>query len=62
MWKVKFGETVIKDIDKLRCWIKNLQKFLMLINVILQRAVFGDQLILISNSSNFWQPINPEIN
>ena len=53
---------MIKDIDKLHCWIKNLQKFLMLINVILQRAVFGDQLILISNSSNFWQPINPEIN
>ena len=61
IWKVEFVETVIKDIGKLDCWIKNLQKFLMVINVILQRVVFGDQLILISNSSNFWQPINPKV-
>ena len=51
--KVEFVETVIKGIGKLDCWIQNPLKFLMVINVILQRVLFGDQFILISNWSNF---------
>ena len=60
--KVEFVETVIKGIGKLDCWIQNPLKFLMVINVILQRVLFGDQFILISNWSNFWLPFNPQIN